>query len=265
MIYVQILPPIVFKPTALPANPSVNAQPQTKAQNALCQLVAVFWRVMSGRNFPFRTDNAPHIIINMRKVSVISISVVLLSVVTRSSWANHSDELIHAGELINGSLTQKVTKQTDRPWDLAITGVGFFPVLDSKTGEIFYTRLGHFELDREGFVVLSRHPALRLIVQFDGRNHEPLNILRWVRSNKALMVGMMIDEKDEVGSILGIYSNGEVTKIARIVLAKFFNDGKLKAIAPHIYRADPEAMPNLLASPEEEGMGTVRSHYLEQL
>ena len=90
-------------------------------------------------------------------------------------------------------------------------------------------------------------------------------MLQRARSGKALMAGMIFDEKVKVGSILGIYSNGEEVKLGRILLAKFFNDGKLKAIAPNIYKAEPDAMPNLLASPEDQGMGTVRSKFLEQL
>jgi flagellar basal-body rod protein FlgG len=43
-------------------------------------------------------------------------------------------------------------RQTSNPLDLAISGEGFFAVLDSQ-GEIAYTKNGHFNLDSDGFLV----------------------------------------------------------------------------------------------------------------
>lgn len=51
------------------------------------------------------------------------------------------------------NLKQGELRQTDRDLDLAVDGTGFLVLL--KGGEIAYTRTGSFEVDKDGFIVLS--------------------------------------------------------------------------------------------------------------
>lgn len=44
---------------------------------------------------------------------------------------------------------------TSQSTDMAINGRGFFPVQDSATGEVFYTRVGSFDLDADGYLRLA--------------------------------------------------------------------------------------------------------------
>jgi hypothetical protein len=54
-------------------------------------------------------------------------------------------------------------------------------------------------------------------------------------------------------------------KVATLLLAKLFNNGKLTAVAPHIYKAEEDALPSFLAPPTEKGLGAIASGSLEQL
>ena len=192
----------------------------------------------------------------------LSIAVLIFSSV--SSASTQQDDLVMAGDNVNNTFEQGSLKKTNRYWDLAITGAGFFPLQDSKTGETLYTRLGHFELDRNGYVILSGHPTLRLIMETESQI-APLNLPRWTRLNGALMAGLSFDKDKEEGAVDAIYTNGEVTKVATLLLAKLFNNGKLTTVAPHIYKAEADALPSLLASPTEKGLGRIVSGALEQL
>lgn len=177
--------------------------------------------------------------------------------------AGQAADLVQAGDLINGSYLQRPLKETGRYWDLAITGSGYFPLKDYETGESLYTRMGRFELSQDGHVVLSGHPTLRLLVQLDSRIG-PLNMLDALYLDGAPMVGISTDEKDQPGVVEGVYSNGEIRKVARLILAKFFNDGALVATMPNVFRAENAALPSLLAPPEEKGLGAIRRGSLEQ-
>lgn len=178
--------------------------------------------------------------------------------------STQQDDLVMSGDYVNNVFQQGSLKETKRYWDLAITGAGFFLLQDSKTGENFYTRLGHFELDRGGYVILSGHPTLRLIVETESQI-APLNLPKWNRLNGVFMAGLAFDKDQDAGAIDAIYTNGEIEKVATLLLAKLFNNGKLTAVAPHIYKAEVDALPSLLAPPTEKGLGRVVSGSLEQL
>jgi len=194
---------------------------------------------------------------------------VLIAIMVSTAYASTpQDDLVQAGDLINGSFEQRPLKKTGRYWDLAIRGSGFFPLQDSKTGEMVFTRLGHFELDRDGYVILSGHPTLRLVMQSAGKTG-PLNLVDRIRLDGALMVGLALHDNEEPGAVSGVYTSGEVVKLATIVLAKFFNDGNLRAIEPNVFKAEtaalPNALPMIIAPPTEQGLGTVVRRSLEQL
>ncbi len=45
-------------------------------------------------------------------------------------------------------------QRTDREFDIALDGMGFFPVT-SQTGEVAYTREGSFKLDKDGYLITN--------------------------------------------------------------------------------------------------------------
>ena len=197
--------------------------------------------------------------------ALICLSVASDSVAASVAASTQQDDLVMAGDNVNNVFEQGAMKKTNRAWDLAITGAGFFPLQDAKTGETLYTRLGHFELNRDGYVVLSGHPTLRLIVMTESQI-APLNLPKWSRRNGALMAGLAYDkDSDDLAAFDAIYTNGEVEKVATLLLAKLFNNGKLTAVIPHIYKAEANALPSFLAPPTEKGLGRIESGALEQL
>lgn len=200
----------------------------------------------------------------MKKQNSLLIALIFLAYPEISQAVATSEDLVQAGDLINGSTTQQQFKKTGRSWDFGIVGCGYFPLQDSVTGETYYTRLGRFELSRDGYVVLSVRPTLRLLVK-SGDKVETLNMLSRLYLNGATMVGISNDEEKEVGVVTGVYSNGETVKVARLILTKFFNDGALTPKFPNIYRADVAALPSLFSPPEEKGLGSIQRGVLELL
>lgn len=65
--------------------------------------------------------------------------------------ANQADGALRA----LGSAASAPLTRTGAPTDLAIEGRGFFVVRDVANGERFFTRIGNFHLDAEGFLVLN--------------------------------------------------------------------------------------------------------------
>lgn len=170
--------------------------------------------------------------------------------------------------MVNNVFEQKAIRQTDRNWDLAIAGSGFFPLLDTNTGETLYTRLGHFELDHQGWIVLIDHPHLRLIAESNGKRGA-LNFAKVAFIDGLTTAGSTFDDdakmSNSYGGVYCIYSNGEVNRVAQLIVAKLFNNAKLKQVAPHVYRPEPGALPVMLAAPTEKGLGRIVSRSLEEL
>jgi flagellar hook protein FlgE len=65
-------------------------------------------------------------------------------------------------------LKQGELRQTDRDLDLAVSGAGFLVLLDGS--DVVYARTGNFEVDKDGFIVLSG-TKYRLATLEPGSNH----------------------------------------------------------------------------------------------
>ncbi len=128
---------------------------------------------------------------------------LLIALLPLSAMASiPQEQLIQAGAQVNTTLMQHTIRQTDRSWDLAIAGYGFFPLLDTKTGQTLYTRQGRFEMDHEGWIVLESQPHLRLIVQ-TGSQMGPINFAKAALMNGMMPAGMTIDDEADIGKTYG--------------------------------------------------------------
>ncbi len=151
------------------------------------------------------------------------LSCLTLTASTGFAAVPPSDEdLVLAGDTINLNSNQGSIVRTKRFWDLSITGPGFFVLQDAETSDSFYTRLGQFEMDREGYVVLSKHPNLRLVL--DAKSHpKTLNMVKWVHFQNSSLVGLAVDSEDKVGEITAVYDSGETVPLGTVYLARFNN------------------------------------------
>ncbi|MCD5405060.1 MAG: flagellar basal-body rod protein FlgG [Desulfotomaculum sp.] len=143
---------------------------------------------------------------------------------------------------INKVFEQGVLKKTDRTFDLAIDGEGFF-ALESGEGQVFYTREGAFFMTKDGYIVNSSGfkllgikippDAVDIIVESDGKVK-------------------VIDE------------NGEVKHIDKqIALYRFENISGLKAVGSNLFLASDVAGAVKKANPGEQGFGLIKQGYLE--
>lgn len=156
-------------------------------------------------------------------------------------------------------LTKGSLQQTEQPLDMAITGDGLFSVQKLNAAgqpEIFYTRAGHFQMDRDGMLV--NESGYRLLDQ----DNQPIEIPAELRG------GTISIAPD--GS-LSVSNNGETTYITSINVTAFRTpESSLQAAGDNLYRlvnpvVDPgtrlfyELDPATLSK-----MGTIAQGMLEQ-
>ncbi len=133
---------------------------------------------------------------------------------------------------------------TDRPWDLAIVGEGFFQIR-MPDGSAAYTRDGGFRLDGEGRLTTA-----------DGYYMSP-------------EIAVPPDAEDVVVTPAGeimVRRRGETEPqtIATLTLARFINPAGLESIGDNLYNATAASGDPLVAEPQVEGMGRLISGALEQ-
>ncbi len=144
--------------------------------------------------------------------------------------------------------TQKIhsqgnTQETGNPLDLLVEGTGFFQV-SLPSGEIAYTRDGTFKIDGQGSIVTS-----------DGFAIEP------PVSVPADAEAVSIDSTGKIAA--RISGTTEPQELAQLELARFVNPAGLESAGRNLYRVTSASGEATLASPGQDGMGSIVSGYLE--
>lgn len=134
--------------------------------------------------------------------------------------------------------------QTGNPFDLVIQGAGFFQVR-LPTGEIAYSRAGAFHLDREGN-----------IVTVDGDPLEPQITI----PSDALSV--TVGNDGTVSVLQAGQQNAQ--QVGSIQLANFINPAGLNSIGRNLFLATTASGDPVIATPGQEGLGSVSQGFLEQ-
>jgi len=132
-------------------------------------------------------------------------------------------------------------EQTHNQLDLAIEGRGFFKVL--VNGEEFYTRAGHFKVDRDGYIVTP-----------DGARLQP----EFAVPNGTVRIEITPD-----GVISALDQNGNVLAQSQLLLYDFPNPAGLYAEGRNLFRASDAAGDPIEGQPGREGFGTIAQGYLE--
>ncbi len=134
-------------------------------------------------------------------------------------------------------------RQTGNPLDLAIAGRGFFQVTQ-PSGEIAYTRAGVFKTNAEG-----------QLVNADGYVVEPEITV------PADTTSITISESGVVSVTLGEDMNQ--VEVGTLEVATFSNPAGLSSIGGNLAVETPASGQALLATPGEEGAGTMLQGFLE--
>ncbi|MGK5090171.1 flagellar basal-body rod protein FlgG [Bdellovibrionota bacterium FG-2] len=133
-------------------------------------------------------------------------------------------------------------KMTYHPFDLMISGKGFFPV-QTPNGEIAYTRTGAFHTDSQGRMMLSN--GAQLVPQIT----IPNNATNMVVSNS--------------GEVKAQLPNGSEIVLGQIQLVNFQNEQGLNALGEGLYKPTPATGAPIQMMPGENGVGLIQQGALE--
>ena len=134
-------------------------------------------------------------------------------------------------------------RQTGNPLDLAIQGSGYFQVT-LPNGQTAYTRAGAFQVDQNGRLV----------------NHDGLPVGPGITiPPNALEVSI-----NRSGVVLATLSpNTPPTNIGQLQMARFPNEGGLKAIGDNLLEATTESGAATQGIPGTTGFGSIQQGFLE--
>ena len=144
--------------------------------------------------------------------------------------------------------TQRIFSQgtlntTNNPLDLAIQGDGFF-IVDMPDGTQSFTRDGAFKLSRDGEMVTSDGYPLASAITIPPEAVE-------------ITIGV-----DGTVTVLNA-GETEVTDLGQITLAKFLNPAGLSSVGRNLFVQTTASGDYTEATAGEEGLGIIRSQFLE--
>lgn len=132
---------------------------------------------------------------------------------------------------------------TENSLDLAIQGDGYF-IVEMPDGELAYTRSGNFQLSPEGqLVTADGYPVSPGISVPQGAVEVTINQEGLVTATIAGQVGQ--------------------AQLGQLELATFVNQAGLDAVGDNLLHESDASGPAIVATPGEEGAGTVLQGYLE--
>jgi flagellar basal-body rod protein FlgG len=141
-------------------------------------------------------------------------------------------------------MTQGDFNQTNNPYDMAISGGGFFQV-QRPDGTFAYTRAGNFFLNNQGQMVDAQGDLL-----VPGITIPPNS------------TGVTITQYGVVNATLPGQTNS--SQLGQIQLATFTNPGGLESVGSNLFNATFSSGDAILGNPGgTEGQGTLQQYYLE--
>lgn len=145
-------------------------------------------------------------------------------------------------DTITGNFTQGALTPGEGPFDLAVTGEGFFSVVlpDGSTG---YTRAGNFNFDSAGNVVTS-----------DGF---------FLAGGITLPAGTTAVSVSPTGLVTATTPDG-IQQIGQLQLTRFQNPAGLVRVGNTTFAASPASGTGTADAPGTNGLGTISQGFLEQ-
>ncbi len=136
-------------------------------------------------------------------------------------------------------------RHTGNSLDIAIEGDGFFQIL-MPSGEIRYTRAGHFRLDQN-----------RQIVTPEGYPLEPAITI----PQDAIQISV---SRDGTVSVITAGAPTTATVVGNIQIALFANPAGLRSEGHNLYSETPASGPPILSIPGQNGAGTLLGEFIEE-
>jgi len=137
--------------------------------------------------------------------------------------------------------------QTKRQLDVAIEGKGFFEVQDGATGQTFYTRAGHFDINANGEMVVGSANTGRLLAS-------SITI-------PADTTGIVIGADGQVSVRQG--DSQTMNPVGTIQLASFPNEDGLLKLGENLYAETDASGAATRNNPGVSGVGVLRQNMLE--
>jgi len=163
-----------------------------------------------------------------------------------SEQAGDAIQRIGVGVAISNTgkvFTQGDVKRTDVPFDVAIMGQGFFEVT-LPDGSLGYTRNGHFQVNRDGYLVTSDGYQLKTPIQIPPDAKEIL-----IQPNGLVSVTL----PNETNPV----------EIGQLDLTTFANPAGLTARGNNLYTANYSSGDAVSHQPGDAGLGTLQQGSLE--
>ena len=142
---------------------------------------------------------------------------------------------------------QGTLQQTNRQYDVAIQGRGFFEVLDPATNTSFYTRAGNLNVNANGQLVVGAASVGRLL-------NPPVTV-----PEEATAVS--IGANGEVQA--RIPGQTELQSVGNIQIAQFINPGGLLKVGENMYQQTDASGNATTGVPAQNGLGSLRQGSLE--
>lgn len=155
--------------------------------------------------------------------------------------------------------TQGGVRVSERPFDLAVQGNGFFS-LQLQSGEQVFSRYGDISLDNEGFLIQTSGQAR--VLGYCGGELQPINLAQFARDDKNSVAKSFRVELS--GKITAIYESGYAHETCTVALALFYNANKLKR-SKHLLRPTLESGEASIGKPRQEGRGSIFGSSMEEL
>ncbi|KAA5602757.1 flagellar basal-body rod protein FlgG [Blastochloris sulfoviridis] len=140
-------------------------------------------------------------------------------------------------------MSQGTLTSTDRDFDVAIRGEGFFQI-ELPDGRTAYTRDGSFELDANG-----------KMVTVDGYTVDPGITIPNNASN------ITINSQGQITAVIGNATAS--TTLGQLQLSRFVNKSGLEAIGDNLFLETAASGSPQQGTPGSEGFGTTLQRYLE--
>jgi flagellar hook protein FlgE len=187
--------------------------------------------------------------------------LLLLSIASCSGAAlAETDAATLSGSIAN-SWTQAGVRATDKPFDLAIQGNGFFAIR-LPSGEEAFSRYGEMSVDWRGFLVHA--PTRGEVLGYCDGEIGPIDLSRFARDegDKSFAKSFRIELN---GTIVAVYENGYSRETCRVAIALFRNSPMLKRSLSHTLHVTGDSGQGSLGVPQVEGRGSIYGSSLEEL
>lgn len=154
---------------------------------------------------------------------------------------------------------------TDSSTDLAIDGIGFFILRDSEAEENFYTKIGNFDFDDNGYLVSSHGYIVNgweVSVDTDTDQIETTGAVTDIQIPSVDKSNISIDEK---GTIFEQDALNTLMPRFRVALAKFYDPHRLEEVEDNLFKETSDSGVATTYFPGSSGLGTIKNYSLEEI